>query len=92
MNFQAFQVLAFLTLGAGFGGVYLSVLAWNVRLYCGGSTLLALVLHSMRLLITAAIFAAFARTGAVPLLLSFVGFQLTRACASGARFFAAEAL
>jgi hypothetical protein len=78
MNLQALRLLAWLGLGAGFGAAYLRVLAWNVRLYCARFTPLALLLHLLRFLSTAAVFVALARTGAAPLLSSFVGFQLTR--------------
>ena len=92
MKVQPLQVLAFLTLGSALGAVYLSALAWNVRLYCAGSTPLALLLHLLRFLGTAAILVALARSGAAPLLSSFAGFQLTRIVAFGARYFPSEAL
>jgi F1-F0 ATPase (N-ATPase) AtpR subunit len=92
MNFRALQLLAFLALGAGVGAAYLSALAWNVRLYCVGSTALALLVHLLRFLGTAAIFVALAQAGAAPLLSSFVGFQLTRFCASGTKGSPSEAL
>ena len=92
MNAQPSQLLTFLALGSVLGAAYLSALAWNVRLYCAGSTLLALVLHALRFLATAAILVALARSGAAPLLSSFVGFQLTRIFALGARYLPSEAL
>ena len=69
MNVQGLKVLIFLFLGAVLGVAYLGALAWDVRLYCRGSrTALALSLHTLRFLGTAAIFVPIARTGAVPLL------------------------
>jgi hypothetical protein len=91
MNFQSLQLLGFLTLGTVLGIAYLSLLAWNVRLYCAGSTSLALLLHLLRFLGIATILVAFARSGAAPLLSSFVGFQLTRAIALGTGYFPSEA-
>jgi hypothetical protein len=92
MNFQPLQLLGFLALGTVLGVAYLSLLAWNVRLYCAGATARALLLHLLRFLGTAAILVAFARGGAALLLSSFVGFQLTRVVALGARYFPSEAL
>jgi F1F0 ATPase subunit 2 len=92
MKVQPLQLLAFLALGTTLGAAYLSALAWNVRLYCAGSTPLALLLHLLRFLGTAAILVALARSGAAPLLSSFVGFQLTRIVTFGARYFPSEAL
>ncbi len=92
MNFHSWQLLAFLALGTGLGAAYLSALAWNVRLYCTGSTPLALLLHLLRFLGTAAILVVLARSGAVPLLSSFAGFQLTRVVAFGAIHLRPEAL
>jgi hypothetical protein len=91
MNFQVLRLMAFLALGAGFGAAYLIALAWNVRLYCTGWTPLALLLHLLRFVGTAAIFVALARTGGAPLLSSFVGFQLTRVFGCGITFPASEA-
>jgi hypothetical protein len=79
MTNSLLQPLAFLAFGAGLGAAYLAALAWNVRLYCAGSTLGALSLHLTRFLGLAAILVALARSGAGPLLSSFAGFQLARA-------------
>ena len=92
MNVQPLQLLTFLALGTVLGAAYLSALAWNVHLYCAGSTALALVLHVLRFLGTAAILVALARSGAAPLLSSFAGFQLIRIFALGARHLPSEAL
>jgi hypothetical protein len=91
MKFQSLQLLTFVALGAAFGAVYLGVLAWNVRLYCAGFTLLALLLHLLRFLGTAATLVALARTGAAPLLSGVVGFQLARVFVFTTTFFASEA-
>jgi F1F0 ATPase subunit 2 len=91
MKFQSLQLLAFLALGAAFGGLYMGALAWNVRLYCAGSILPAMSLHLLRFLGAAAILVAFARTGAAPLLWSVVGFQLARVFVFSAKFFTLEA-
>jgi F1-F0 ATPase (N-ATPase) AtpR subunit len=92
MNFQGLRLMAFLALGAGFGAAYLGTLAWNVRLYCAGLTLLALLLHLLRFVATAAIFVALARAGTAPLLSSFAGFQLTRVFGCGVRCLSSEAV
>jgi len=92
MNGQPLQLLTFLALGTALGAAYLSALAWNVRLYCAGATPLALLLHLLRFLGMAAILVALARSGAAPLLWSFVGFELTRVAAFGGRYFPLEAL
>jgi hypothetical protein len=89
---KSWQLLAFVALGAGFGAAYLSALAWNVRLYCTGSTLLALFLHLLRFLGTAAILVALARAGAAPLLSSVAGFQLAKVFVSTATLFSLEAV
>jgi F1F0 ATPase subunit 2 len=72
------ELLEFASLGAIFNAAYLGALAWNVRLYCLRFTPLALLLHLVRIIVTAAIFLALARAGAAPLLSGLVGFELTR--------------
>jgi F1F0 ATPase subunit 2 len=92
VNVQPLQLLAFLALGTALGAAYLGGLAWNVRLYCTGSTAWALSLHLLRFLGTSAILVALARAGAAPLLSSVVGFQLIRVIVVGGRDFPPEAL
>jgi hypothetical protein len=86
----ALQSIEFLALGAALGAAYLTALAWNVRLYCAGSTLGALSLHLTRFLGLAAILLALARSGASPFLSSFAGFQLARAFVYFTAFFPLE--
>jgi hypothetical protein len=78
MIVQTLRLMFFLALGAGLGAGYLAALACNVHLYCGRLTLLALSIHILRWVGTAAIFVALAKRGGTPLLSSFVGFELTR--------------
>jgi hypothetical protein len=91
MSLQSLHLLAFLGLGAGLGAAYLGALAWNVRLYCAGSTVLALMVHLLRFVAMAAILVACVRSGAAPLLSSFVGFQLARALVATTAFLTLEA-
>jgi hypothetical protein len=92
MSLGGLQLLLFFALGAAFGAGYLTVLAWNVGFYCGGSSRwLAASIHLLRLLGTAGIFVAIARMGAAPLLWSLAGFQLTRIFGVGAKVLLSDA-
>ncbi len=93
MRAEGVKLMIFLALGALFGAAYLAALEWNVRLYCrGSSTPLALLIHALRLLGTAAVFVAIAQAGAAPLLAASLGFQCVRICAVGANRRSSEAL
>jgi F1F0 ATPase subunit 2 len=92
VNAESLTVLAYLLLGLVLGLVYFCALGWNVRLYLHGSGApLALSFHVLRILGTAALFVPIARTGALPLLSSLAGFQLTRIFAFRARMAGPEA-
>ena len=86
MNIPLVKLLLTLVLGVVLGGVCFGALEWNVQLYCGNSsTLLALSIHALRFLGTAAVFVAIARTGAASLLSALVGFQCVRVIAVRAK-------
>lgn len=86
MNIPVVKLLIFLAFGVVLGGACFGALKWNVQLYCGNSsTLLALSIHALRLLGTAAVFIAIARTGAASLLSALVGFQCVRILAVRAK-------
>jgi len=74
---HAVHLLLFTCLGMLMGATYLAALAFNVRLYCEGrSKTLGVSIHILRLLGTAVGFGLIALAGAMPLLLSLLGFQL----------------
>lgn len=93
MREEGVKLMTFVALGALFGAAYLGALEWNVRWYCrGSSTPLALMIHALRLLGTAAVFVAIAQAGAAPLLSASAGFHCVRIFAVGARRLSSEAL
>lgn len=76
------RALIYGALGTALGAAYFSALAWNVRLYTAGcAERNALLVHMLRIIGVAAIFALCARQGAVPLLASFAGFLAIRTVA-----------
>jgi F1F0 ATPase subunit 2 len=76
---ECLKLLTFLLLGSLLGLTYLGALSWNVRLYCRRSSHpVALSIHAVRFLGTAAVFVAIARTGAASLLSTLAGFQFVR--------------
>lgn len=71
---------------------FFRALEWNVQLYSKNSgTRLALLIHATRFLGVAMVFVGFAKLGAAPLLSAWVGFQLARVFAIGAKGSASEA-
>lgn len=77
MMAHALHLLLFACLGMLMGATYLAALAFNVRLYCEGRPItLGVSIHILRLLGTALGFGLIALAGAIPLLLSLLGFQL----------------
>lgn len=93
MRDEGLELTIFLVLGALLCAAYLGALRWNVRLYCRGrGAPLALMIHVLRMLGTAAAFAAMARAGAAPLLCAAAGFHCVRIFALGAQRRSSEAL
>jgi F1-F0 ATPase (N-ATPase) AtpR subunit len=76
------RILPYIVLGALLAVAYFSALDWNVSLYVdyrfGWS---AVLIHALRLLAIGAAFALCAHRGAVPLLSTVIGFQMTRTAA-----------
>jgi F1F0 ATPase subunit 2 len=91
MREESVKLMIFLALGALLGAAYLGALQWNVRLYCRGSGApLALMIHALRLLGSAAVFVAIAQAGAAPLLSAAAGFHCMRIFALGTKRWPSE--